>query len=178
MCCISLTFCRAPKGRRERKTGSFCRKIFGFFRFSYLARWPRSRTKPSKARPISPSAAPPQLPRQEELSPGRAVRRAGVSGECAPLLPERINAFRNPPICSDFDRSARLQIRSGACLPLTREVPRRGGGREKPAVFAGKYSVFPDFQFWPGSLVHPQNIRKPALSLPQRLRRSSPVRRS
>ena len=79
----------APKGRRERKSRSFCRKNFGFSRLSGLARWPRSPAKSSKVRPISPSAAPPQLPRQEELRPGRAAERAGADADRAPLLPER-----------------------------------------------------------------------------------------
>ena len=68
----------APKGRRERKSGSFCRKIFGFSGFSNLARQSRSPAEPSKTRPISPSAAPPQLPRQEALRPGRARNAPGL----------------------------------------------------------------------------------------------------
>ena len=109
----------APKGRRERKTGSFCREIFGFSRLSNSARQSRSPAKNSKVRPISPSAAPPQRPRQEKLSPGRAAECAGnrcvlqassagtgmarpLQGpaepfwciQCGgPVLAERINAF-------------------------------------------------------------------------------------
>ena len=80
----------APKGRRERKTRSFCRKMFGFSRFSNFAWWPRSPAKHSKARPISPSAAPPQLPRQEELRPGRARNAPGsvyFAGPCCQAWP-------------------------------------------------------------------------------------------
>ena len=60
---------------------------------------------------------------------------------------ERIHAFRNPPICSDFDCSARLQVRSGACLPLTREVPRRGGERESRQFLLENIRIFRTFNF-------------------------------
>ena len=107
----------APKGRRERKTGSFCRKIFGFSGFSDLVRQSRSRAKPSETRPISPSAAPPQLPRQEELRPGRARNAPGLehfAGACCrdghgPA--ERVwyiqhtTSFPNPNSCKKGGRS-------------------------------------------------------------------------
>ena len=79
----------APEGRRERKSWQFLPEKFGFSGFSNLARWPRSPANNSEACPISPSAAPPQLPRQEELRPGRAVRRAQACVFHRLLLPVR-----------------------------------------------------------------------------------------
>ena len=75
------------RGGGREKSGSFCQKIFSFSGLSILARRSRLHAKHSKSRPISPSAAPPQLPRQEELSPDRAAERAGAGTFCRPLLP-------------------------------------------------------------------------------------------
>ena len=74
------------RGGGREKTGNFCRKKFCFSGFSNLARQSRSSVEHSKTRPISPSAAPPQLPRQEARRPGRAAERAGVGAFCWPLL--------------------------------------------------------------------------------------------
>ena len=83
------------RGGGRETSGSFCWKIFGYSRFSNLARWPRSHAKYSKARPISPSAAPPQLPRQEELRPDRTRNAPENSAFCRPLLPERAWSVRH-----------------------------------------------------------------------------------
>ena len=131
----------APEGRRERKTGSFYRKIVGFSGLSILARRPRSSAKHSEARPISPSAAPPQLPRQEELSPGRA-RNAPES------VRDVRRCCRNTLIHSEIRRfvpvSYVLRARRFYLL-LTGEVPRRGGGREKTGSFYWKIFGFSRF---------------------------------
>ena len=103
--------------------------MFGFSGFQNLARQSRSRAESSKARPISPSAAPPQLPRQEELRPGRAVRRAGAGIFCGCLLPGRAwpvpyNGPAEPFWCGGY-----RQARTGGthkCVPYT--VPRTGRG--------------------------------------------------
>ena len=133
----------APEGRRERKSWQFLPEKFGFSGFSNLARWPRSPANNSEACPISPSAAPPQLPRQEELRPGRAVRRAGAGARRAPLLPERINAFPTRRV----HRSARTQIcpyGTGRAWP----VPYMAGRNHCGAFYVVR-SLFPCWKIVP-----------------------------
>ena len=69
----------APEGRRERKNHSFCRKKFGFSRFSILAWWPRLPAKtfgsPSYLSLSGSAAAPPSggaktWPRAERAGAG------------------------------------------------------------------------------------------------------------
>ena len=120
------------------------------------ARQSRRLAEQSEACPISPSAAPPQLPRQEELRPAGAAERAGVPARDAGRAAQAGWTIRILPYLA-LSGSAAAPPSGGCRCGGTR----RGSGAGRGAYCAG----------W-------RNNRNPVLSLPQRLRRSSPVRRS
>ena len=115
----------APEGRRERKSWHFSGK-YSVFPDSNLVRWPRSPAKifgsPSYLSLSGSAAAPPSG--GAKPWPYRGTRR-GWSISHAPAAASanlgilrfvhtprrgRIDAFRNPSVCSGFDRSACPQV--------------------------------------------------------------------
>ena len=116
----------APEGRRERKSWQFLPeniRFFRIFKFSPVAAFAcRTFGSPSYLSLSGSAAAPPSG--GAKTWPCRAARRSryilrtGSAGTAKLGTPrpahtpcrERIYAFRNLPICSDFDCSARLQV--------------------------------------------------------------------
>ena len=174
----------APEGRRERKSWQFLMENIWFSGFPDLARWPRSRAKHTETRPISPSAAPPQLPRQEEPRPGRAAKRAGAGAERRPLLPH-LQIWECPDPCTRPVGNALMRSETHRFVPVSTvlrarrfylllmgEVPRRGGGREKTGSFCWKIFGFFRLSYlvrWPRSPAEPLEARpiSPSAAPPQ-----------